>query len=78
MTTDYFAIYANLGGKRHGERHICNVVARDEAEAVRIAKAQGLSLRERGRGIYAVRIGKAGYAKLLAAAGFTVETKEVA
>lgn len=69
---DYFAIYASFTGKRNDEAHICNVRAYTETHAVRIAKDNGLSLRERGRRIYAVRIGRDGYAKALARAGFDV------
>jgi hypothetical protein len=60
--TDYFAVYkpASNGGLSH----VCNAQARDEAHALRIARAHGMRL---PRGSTATRIGLRGYARMVAA-----------
>ena len=54
--TDYFAVNRCVGKKTY--RHLCNVRAKDEAHAMKIARNQGFQL---PRGSYATRIGRAGY-----------------
>jgi hypothetical protein len=68
---DHFAIYAG-SSDRCDARHVCNVRAFSEKHAVKIAKDQGVLLHQGARRIYAARIGRHGYAKLLEKAGFGI------
>jgi hypothetical protein len=66
-TPDYYSVSRPVGKNAYG--FVCNVLARDGGDALRIAKAHGLTV---PGGSYARRIGRDGYAAALRAAGATV------
>lgn len=61
---DYFAVYSQKAPKAH-PLFLCHVQARGKKDALRIARAHGLTI---PRWSYAVRIGKQGYYAALAKA----------